>query len=348
MRSTSKGNLDMIDALNAAPTGSREFLHRMMHASSADMLLAVGQIHDLCRRIAWGEIGEADLEDIAHEVLLSAKEKLDADHGDPAPRARQLVQRAFAPLLERLRAADASTIALGVARDLENVLTFGPRYALPHLSILVAGDGEDFEVRSAARSIRREGRQSVSVTRDLTEIERSHTLILQSAPEPEDWLMAGAARQKGLRVIQIRPERDVAPWIEAATSWHEAAEMIAEALADTPRHDDGEVLDFIAKGGEPQSEPSAELRAALLDAEIERLRDSASFVILRRTAETEELRKLLKGSEFEDSFFQIIANGSPSGESPQYARAINRLTWRIEELEKELAEHHNDPDPEGP
>lgn len=338
----------MLDALDATPPGSREFLYRMMHASSADLLRAVGHLHDLCRRIAQDEIGDADPEEAAHDALVAAKAALDTAHSDPAPRARQLVQRAFAPLLARLRAADASTIALGIARDLEVSLTFGPRYALPHLGILVAGDGDDVEVKSAARSIQREARQRVSVTREITEIEQSHTLILQSAPEPEDWLMAGAARQKGLRVIQIRPERDVAPWIETAVSWHEAAEMIAEALADTPRHDDGEVIDFIAKGGEPRSEPAAELRAALLEGELERLRDSASFVILRRTAETEELRKLLKGSEFEEAFFQIIANGSPSGESPQYARAINRLTWRIEALEKELAEHRTDPDPEGP
>lgn len=100
--------------------------------------------------------------------------------------------------------------------------------------------------------------------------------------------------------------------------------------------------------GPPPSEPAAELRAAPLDGEITRLREGASFVILRHTAATEELRKLLKGSEFEGAFFQIIANGSPSGESPQYARTINRLAWRIEALEKELAERGADPDPEGP
>jgi len=271
-----------------------------------------------------------------NDAKLAARQCVERDREFSS--ARQRIQAAFEPIHKSLVDMDADLAICAGMHDLEMALTFGGCNKLPFVNIVLAGDAQNFESTITARSLQRELRERIVVEDDISALDGAYALILGEEILPSHWMMAGAARARGIKTIRVGPAVPGHLWIQPVKNLIDLAAILREARAGIVTPEAKPLVDFIAGGAGAAPDATAGLRADFLARDLERLRDAAAFIYLSQSAKLEAIREMLAGSEFERPFSEIVANGSRTGETPIFAQLVNTLRHRIEALEAELAE----------
>ncbi|MCW3784305.1 hypothetical protein [Defluviimonas salinarum] len=328
---------------------SRTFTYQVLRADPEAVRKVLGEMFDHLHAISRGE-GDAS-EDAAWTLLYQAERDLNEST------TRQIgtttsdatLDTLFSGLFRHLEAAgdlDAlkSETALAM-HGLRAILTERHTSGTLPYSYCVAGTGEESWEKSRAatraRNLQHEFRKSVRPASGIADLDGARGLILEAPLAPGDYLLAGAALARGLPAVLIAREalvegvptfRDASDAFRdldrrAVAQYEALAPLEPEELMERP--DEGDVERTIA---------ALTVRCKIVADERDKLRARALSDMDRRTARDAEIEKLIRENGLEKPYFEIVANGSRAGHSPEYARVLNGARFRIKALEKEVAE----------
>ncbi|WP_027234334.1 hypothetical protein [Leisingera caerulea] len=197
-----------------------------------------------------------------------------------------------------------------------------------------------------ARDLQVRNRITVQPIDDMADLKRFRGLIVRRSPTPHELMLAGAAMARGIPVSSVG---DAGLPIRAFPSLQEAFEdvraaaisqygaEVSEGAQDQILHE-GLLEVLAAKIGAGAGDAALMARCRILE---EALSDARSLAI--RRADDQALRDanyidLLRGSEFEKTFFDIYANYRRGSGNPESVDVLSRALARVRHLEEQVLE----------
>lgn len=193
------------------------------------------------------------------------------------------------------------------------------------------------EATHLSRQLQRDARIRVRVVTTPEELRQCRGIILPAALEGRALFLAGVAAGDRIPAVVADYTRTPNPFgLPVVSDAAEALSLLRREADSGPE---------TAQEAQLHSEAVIALSEALSALETADLRDSVERHYDRQAARDVEIIKLIREHGLEKPFFDIYANGSREGFSPEYAQRLNGARHVIEDLRKQLAANTNGEDP---
>lgn len=335
----------------------KAFTHRLASADTAIFKEVTGRIYRHLEALAYEGGSDEDPDIMLHQMVsqLNGSHR-DLDRGGLAG----VVDDAFAKLLAAVEEGDetpATELALGI-REIRNIVTGRHAFDGPRNVIRVVGpETEDFPYQKIsashrARDFQRSHRISVREATRPDQLRSARAVIFEAPLMTDEIMMAGEARSLGLEMVLIGREA-LLPGVPTFADAEDAfADLRRRVMAQGAEHgvqEPAEVENVAVPAGRQEGADAAawRLRAEILEQAYTALMRSMTFSADRHAAKSAELDKMIREDgvpeDLRKAYFEIVANGSRTGDNPVYAQTVNAMRHKIERLEGMVEKLRNDP-----
>ena len=344
---------DFITAL----TGSDGVGARAAYVRIYSLLAAVSDAA-ITGSVEIGDFSPECPETFLHDLVQDLKSRKNTNHADPDfTGLRHVVNRAFQDLDPQMDSIAKSLLL----QRINGILTRGRAFDQPDWCWHVIGPAEELDcldkisARSRAMQIQREFRLSCMSAGSGDDLLRSRGALVETPCSPQEILLVGLARGRGLEVVGIGDGPDgffAGLDIPFHMDAHEAFKRlvtrsaVSRPIENSGINQDGTDFDRVCLELPPALSPGAEraawqLRAEIIEQAYGALKRSATYLGDSHAGCRAELDKLMLENDIPEqvrtAYFNIVANGSRQGQSPVVTQKINGMRHRIEVLEKKNA-----------